>query len=256
MIDIHNHILPNVDDGSKSTEESLAMLKTAIDQGITDVVSTVHFQHPKMEKMNTDYGSLEKKIQLLQNKIGDKIKIHLGAEVYFLPNLLDVKKHNFTVFNHGKYMLIEFQSYYNHPNYEFELQKLKISGTTPIIAHPERSLIFRKDINKLIKLIEIGCLLQINGGSLLGFFGKKCQAFTKKILCRDMVHFIASDSHNIRSRNFCLNEAYSCAFKLIGSKATALVYDNPKKVLSGQDIHRLSVKEENILKQFLNKYLS
>ena len=91
MIDIHNHILPNVDDGAKTIKESVSMLKTAIDQGITDVVSTVHYQHPKMENMNTDYEYLQKKVELLQNEIGFNIKIHLSSEVYF-AKFKEVKK--------------------------------------------------------------------------------------------------------------------------------------------------------------------
>ena len=245
MIDIHNHILPNVDDGAKTIEESVSMLETAIKQGISDVVSTIHFQHPKMENKKINQKYLIDKKNEVQNAVGNKIKIHLGAEVYFLPNLLKIKKNELSTFNHGKYMLIEFQSFYNHPCYELELIKLKMSGTTPIIAHPERSVIFRNNINILIKLIELGCLIQVNAGSFLGTFGKKCKSFAKKILLKDMVHIIASDSHNTDKRNFCLGPAYEFAHKLIGEKANVLVKENPGKVISGENIEPFKIKADN-----------
>ena len=236
MIDIHNHILPDVDDGAKTIKESVSMLKTAIDQGITDVVSTVHYQHPKMEYMNTDYEHLQKKVELLQNEIGSNIKIHLSSEVYFLPNLKEVKKEKFTTFFNDKYMLLEFQSFYLHPNYYDELFNLKLSGTTPIIAHPERSMIFRNNIDILKKLIKMGCILQLNSGSLLGHFGKKCQSFARELLSKNMIHILCSDAHNFKKRNFCLKDGFNIAKKIIGNDAQDLVYLNPGKILKGEQI--------------------
>ena len=94
MIDFHNHILPNVDDGPKTIEESLEMLKFAAKEGITEVVNTVHFQHPKMDGRNVEYSYLKNKVYELQNElIKNKIniKIHLSAEVFYLPNLVYLK---------------------------------------------------------------------------------------------------------------------------------------------------------------------
>ena len=93
MIDFHNHILPNVDDGSKSLEISLKMLKEASIQGITDVVNTVHYQHPKVEGKDISFKRITKEINDLQlklNKLDIPIKLHSGSEVYFLPNLTDI----------------------------------------------------------------------------------------------------------------------------------------------------------------------
>tara|TARA_A100001011_G_scaffold266146_1_gene275123 strand:+ start:507 stop:1277 length:771 start_codon:yes stop_codon:yes gene_type:complete len=254
MIDIHNHILPNVDDGSKSIEESLKMLETAIDQGITDVVSTVHFQHPKIENRDLGYEILIEKIDLLQSTIGEKIKIHLGAEVFFLPNLLDVKKYNFTVFNHGKYMLIEFQSYYNHPQYKEVLSDLLLSGTIPVIAHPERSMLFRKNFNELIELIEMGCLLQLNAGSILGHFGKMAKKTAKELLERDMIHFLASDAHNIKKRNFCLLPALEKIEQIVGERSRLLVIDNPKDLIKGNPIIPSKVKNKKVSWSFFKDF--
>ena len=111
MIDIHNHILPNVDDGSKSINMSLNMMKHAFDQGVTDVVNTTHFQHPlfmdidhSIERIESIKSSLQKK--LYENDIF--IEIHLGYEVYYYENLLKIIKQPLVTMGKGKYILIEF----------------------------------------------------------------------------------------------------------------------------------------------------
>ena len=89
-MDFHNHIIPNVDDGAKSLDITLDMLREAERQGVSDVVSTIHFQHPKMDGKNTDYSFINKKYEQLKkilSKENININIHLGAEVFYLPNL-------------------------------------------------------------------------------------------------------------------------------------------------------------------------
>ena len=112
MIDFHNHIIPNLDDGSKSVNMSLDMLKEAQAQGITDIVNTVHYQHPKMEKKNTSYKFIIDEINNLQKIAYDNninIKIHAASEVFFKFNLTEILDNPITTFGNGKYMLIEFQ---------------------------------------------------------------------------------------------------------------------------------------------------
>ena len=112
MIDFHNHIIPNLDDGSNSVEMTLNMLKVAQSQGITDVVNTVHFQHPKMENKNTSYEYVIEKMNEIQNIVDQNnidIKIHLASEVFFKFNLTEILNNPLTTFGKGKFMLIEFQ---------------------------------------------------------------------------------------------------------------------------------------------------
>ena len=112
LIDFHNHVLPNVDDGSDSLEMSLFMLRHAAEQGITDVVNTVHYQHPKVETEDISYERIQKEVKTLQTELDNldiPVKLHSGAEVFFLPNLLEIKDDPLATFLHGKYMLIEFQ---------------------------------------------------------------------------------------------------------------------------------------------------
>ena len=244
MIDFHNHILPNVDDGSKSLEMSLNMLKEAERQGITDIVNTVHFQHPKMEGKKIDFSIIKKATLELQHSLDINdidLKIHIGAEVFFLPDLLDIKLDKLAVFNHGKYMLIECFPFHLPPNFSDEFYKLKLSGTTPIFAHPERNKVIQGDINIIEKLISSGTLIQIDAGSILGHFGLKCKNVALELLTRDMVHFIGSDAHNDKKRNFCLAPAIDVIRKIIGENVKVLTKDNPQKLLSGEEISPFQV---------------
>ena len=111
MIDIHNHVLPNVDDGSKSINMSLNMLKLAFDQGVTDVVNTTHFQHPLFMDIDHSIEKIESIKSSLQKKLYEKnifIEIHLGYEVYYYENLLKIIEQPLVTMGKGKYILIEF----------------------------------------------------------------------------------------------------------------------------------------------------
>ena len=239
MIDFHNHILPNADDGSKSMEESIQMLHCAQKQGITDVVNTIHFQHPKMEGKKTDFEfvcSLKNELTTEMKKENININIHLGAEVFFNFNLLDIIDNPLTTFGNNRYMLIEFQTHQFPKGFDQHLFDLAISGITPIIAHPERYKEVQNDISIVEKLINSGCLMQIDGGSLLSHFGEKCKATSIIMLRRNMVHIIGSDSHGLGKRNFCLKEAIGEAGKYINHDISTLIGKNPRKVLLGETI--------------------
>ena len=111
MIDLHNHIIPNLDDGSRSLEISLSMLQHAAGQGITDVVNTVHYQTPRMDGKMVEYELVKDKIEKLQAELKKQnipVTLHIGAEVFYLPNLMELKDNSLCTFGHGKYMLVEF----------------------------------------------------------------------------------------------------------------------------------------------------
>lgn len=260
MIDFHNHILPEIDDGSKSLEMSINMLREAERQGITDVINTVHFQHPKMDGEDISFDRISQEIEKLQKTLdeeGINIKIHIGSEVFFLPNLIELKRNPICTMGNKKFMLIEFYPFHLPPNFDEYFYQLKLSGTTPIIAHPERNRMIQKDIDILVKLIHSGCLIQLDAGSLLGYFGPTCQKVAKLLLQRDMVHFLGSDAHNNKKRNFCLAPAVDIARNIMGERVDILVNDNPKKVIFGKDIIPFEIHEShtssNIIIRLLNR---
>ena len=241
MIDFHNHFLPGVDDGAKTFQESIEMLKFASKQGITEVVQTIHYQHPKMEGKNVDYKYLTKKIKRVQNELnkqGINLKIHLAAEVFYLPNLLKLLDNPLVTIGNKKYMLIEFYANIYPTNYEKELFNLQSNGVNPIIAHPERYRFIKKDINILSKWIERDYVLQIDAGSLIGHFGKKTKEISIEMVKNGFIHLIGSDAHNSKKRNFCLLEAYNFLEKNFSSELVKNLKVNSEKILNGEDVTR------------------
>ncbi len=241
MIDIHNHVLPNIDDGSKSIEMSLNMLKCAHEQGITDVVNTVHFQHPLFLNIDHSLENFERITKSLQSKLDEyeiPIKIHLGSEVFYYENLLKISNEPLTTMGGGKYMLIEF-SPKNIPNSQKQtLFDLKMSGITPIIAHPERYKLVQENFSIVYDWINAGCLIQVDSGSVLGLMGEKAKKSSHLIIQEMCCHVLASDAHNDSNRNFTIKEAYSYVKTVVGKKkADLMVYEHPSSIIRGEDLY-------------------
>ena len=240
MIDFHNHIIPELDDGSKSTEMSSEMLKLAASQGIKKVVSTVHYQHPRKNNISLSYENVKKDIKILQRELDRlfiPIKLYFGAEVFFLPNLMEIKDNPLTTFGHGKYMLIEFQ-----PNSLPQIQRqvlfdLKMSGVTPIIAHPERYKPVQDSLNIVENWLNSGCLIQVDAGSILGKFGEKPRQCSERIIKKHWCHIIGSDAHNNGRRNFCLGDVIKkLKNQLAQEYINDMINENPKAVIEGNPV--------------------
>ena len=259
MIDFHNHILPNVDDGSTSMEMTLDMMNHAVEQGITDVVNTVHYQHPKVDGLDISYNRINKITNNLQYELDKNsipINIHIGSEVFFYPNLTKILDDQLATIGNGKYMLIEFLPNIMPVNQKNTLFNLKMLGVTPIIAHPERYKPVQKDINLVYEWLSAGCLIQIDAGSLLGRFGKTATAISQKIIMRNWCQILGSDAHDNKRRNFLLKDAYELTKNMIGEDAKPLVYDNPMAVINGKSI--IIEPEENKIEKgnsFWDKFM-
>ena len=222
------------------------MLRTAAVQGITDVVNTIYYQYPRMDEFSiTNYElritnyELRNKVDELQaevDKAGIPIKLHQGAEVFYLPNLVEIAKDPVTTIRNGKYMLVEFQLHQLPEGYREVLFDLVMSGVTPIIAHPERCKPIQRDLNILRDLIHAGCLIQIDGGSLTGILGQSAKKAAVEILEQGLCHLIGSDAHDDRRRNFCLSDSIAKAREIIGDDVDRIV-QNSQKLLNGESIN-------------------
>lgn len=244
MIDFHNHILPNVDDGPKTIEESVSMIEFAYKQGITDIVQTVHFQHPKMYNKNVDYSFLVNKTKELQSCIYKKkidIKIHLSAEVFYLPNLVEISSNPLVTIGNNKYMLIEFKANIFPENFEDQFYQLQLNGITPIVAHPERYRFIQNDINILEKWISRGYIIQLDAGSILGNFGKKIEETSFQMINSGFIHLIGSDAHNNKKRNFCLKTTYDLLENNYGYEFISFLKQNASNILSGEKIENIDL---------------
>ena len=250
MIDFHNHILPNTDDGPKSISESIDMLRYASEQGITKVINTVHYQHPKMDNKVITETILHQKLDLLNNKLKKNkidIKIYLASEVFYLPNLTEIANIPFITTMNKKYMLIEFSSLIFPENFENEFFKLQNLGITPIIAHPERYRYVKNDISLLRRWLDLGYVLQIDAGSLIGNFGKNVKKISFDIIEKHGIHLIGSDAHNNKKRNFCLKEAYDALESKYDINIVNILQKNAEFLLEGKKMQLIVVKQSDSL---------
>lgn len=237
MIDIHCHILPDIDDGAKDMVEAVEMARIAYKEGITQIVATPHY----IEDGEYLSEGIDEKVKKLNSILKEKeidLEILAGNEVYITPNMVSLieNKHINTI-NDTKYLLIEFP-FFDIPNYtEDIIFELKLRGLTPIIAHPERNKAISENLNMLIKYIDMGALCQINSGSITGKFGKETMETALDLVKHDMIHVVASDGHSMRGRKPSLKRAYEKVIGLYGEeKAKELFYANTQKIIEGKEI--------------------
>jgi len=245
MIDFHNHVLPDVDDGPSTLEISMDMLREASRQGITEIINTVHFQHPKVYNKNIGYDYLKNKTKELQTHIDNEnmnIKVHLSAEVFYLPNLVEISKNPLVTVGRKKYMLIEFSPNIFPKNYECQFFDLQTLNITPIVAHPERYRFIHNNFNLLKIWIERGYIIQIDAGSFLGHFGEKTKEFTLAMINKGYIHLIGSDAHNQKKRNFCLSDAYDFLDSNFGKEFVNILKENSYRLLKGDKILNIDCK--------------
>jgi len=240
MIDLHSHILPELDDGAQSMEESLEMARIAERDGIEKIVATPHLFRGNF--IHEDLNIIEKKRSELSQALKENniiVEILAGAEVHISHNLIDEirKNRDNLVLNQSSYMFVEFPSdlvFLGVKNLFFELMN---EGINPIIAHPERNSVFIHNPSMLYELIQMGGLSQANSGSFSGLYGRRVEEAVLHFLELNLIHFIASDSHNTHSLVSRLSEAVKRARMIVGEeKACALVKDNPQAVLDDEEV--------------------
>jgi protein-tyrosine phosphatase len=239
MIDIHNHILPALDDGPATVEKSIEMARVAADDGIKVIVATPHFNNGIYKtSLEQILNEVERLNQLLEDK---KIPITVlpGADVYLDCNLLkDIREQNImTINNNRRYIILELPTS-GLPLYLSEfIWELKLSGITPIFSHPERNEIIQDDINILYNFIMQGALSQITAMSLTGEFGKRAQKCAISLLKHNLTHVIATDAHSVRRRPPILSKALKVAQKIKGhDQALKMVTETPKKIIEGEQL--------------------
>lgn len=240
MIDTHIHILPNIDDGANSIEEALDMAKIAFDSGVDAMVVTPHsnqiggFKNYNDDKLLNIFNYFKNELV----NYGINIKIYLGMEILASNDLVEKIVANEVIgLNHSRYYLIEF--YFNDALSDIEMllkEILKI-GKIPLIAHPERYVSVQKEPWIIYRWLKLGCLIQINKGSIFGHFGKNAQITAKKLLDHQLVTVIASDSHSSMYRRPDMNEIQDYLEFNYGIEYTQrLLYDRPKAIIEDKKI--------------------
>ena len=239
MYDLHCHILPAIDDGSKKLADSVEFARLAASEGIHKVVATPHIRAGSYENTR---GGIEERLGELRKTLRDQaidVEIVLGAEVYLSPDVVDgvIAGELPTYGGSGKYFLFELPDFFMQRQVEEYVFRLRTAGITPIIAHPERNPQLMNRREHLDNLVRMGSVLQITAMSVTGRFGKEARKAADELLDRHLVHIVASDAHNTTSRPLKLREAYDhIAAKRGPEAAERLLVTNPRKVLEGEPL--------------------
>lgn len=235
-IDIHSHILPNIDDGAKDMEMSLKMLDIAYAEGIRGVVVTPHY-HPG--KSMVGYSDLISRFEKYKTEIEKRysdMKLYLGREVYYTSDVIGAIKngeHLGMIDNH--YILLEYSpereySYIRRSIYEILQQEY-----IPIIAHVERCEALIMDIERIYELREMGALIQINAAAVDGKNGTQIKKYVRALLKEELVDFIATDAHSAGTRSPRLRTCAMYIEKKYGKQyAEKIMKINPDKIINGE----------------------
>lgn len=240
MIDLHCHILPGVDDGAQTLEDSLDMVRKAISQGITHLMCTPHHNNGKY---NNPAPEIIQQVESLQKEIdlrGLKLTLLEGQEVRLTEFLLMEIERGELLFTDldDTYLLVELPTN-EVPLYTEEVfYHLINQGHIPVIVHPERNTIFRKEPNRLLPFLDMGVLTQLTAPSIVGVFGDEIQRTGKQMLEHQMLYMVASDAHSLRHRNFYMKEAYKVIQKIGGKKMVADMQQMTKDLVNGDPVAR------------------
>lgn len=235
MIDIHTHIIFDVDDGSDTLEESVAILKSAIHAGVTDIICTPHY----LDIMEYNNDKVIKNFNMLVSYAEKmNIKLHLGNEIAVYGNIIDIlNKGNINPLANSKYILIEFPMSTDVDYVLDTIYEIKINGFVPIIAHPERCECFRKHIERVSEAVEEGALIQCNTGSLMGTYGNTAKKIVKKLLKEHLVHFMSTDVHSTKNKRYeSLLKVETEVEKIVGmyEKNKIFTYNARQILLNGE----------------------
>jgi len=231
LVDIHSHVLHGMDDGAKTLDDSLAMLQLAVESGTTDLVATPHANG----EYKYDPERIAGQIAELQSTV-QGLKLYKGCDFHLsYDNIEDAIAHprKYTI-NNNRYLLVEFPEMLIFNNTGELFYRLQDAGMTPIITHPERNELLRQRLEEIATWVRDGSYVQVTAGSLLGRFGRRAAEFSQTLLEQNLVHFIASDGHDLVHRPPSMKEAHVWLAGKYGAElADAVCIHNPKAALEG-----------------------
>jgi len=237
MVDIHSHILPGIDDGAISVDESIEMLRQSANSGVDTIVATPHLMPGRYIAKAKVIEELTSELQEQIFHHGIDIKVLPGRECHLSPEIFDSEKDltKITVDNAGKYVLaeppfLEFPDYVERMIFEFQVR-----GIIPVLAHIERYNEVIRNPGFIYKYIQKDCLTQVNVGSLVGKYGSDVQKTSHILLRHRMAHIVASDTHSPHSMP--LGDGFRIVAEIVGSEEAMNLFDiRPRAVVEGKAV--------------------
>lgn len=241
MIDIHSHIIFDVDDGPLTIDESLSLLEESYKQGVRTIVSTSHRRKGMFETPEDD---ILNKFKHVKREAADKfpdLTLLYGGELYFTADILKKLENNeIPRMNDTRFALIEFSQMTPWKDIHLALSQVLMLGITPIVAHIERYAALEFNGDRVQELINMGCYTQVNSAHVLKakLFGDKLKIFKKRakyFLDKDLVHCISSDMHNLKKRPPYMKQAYQIVENVYGTRrARKLFEENAASLINNE----------------------
>jgi protein-tyrosine phosphatase len=239
LIDLHAHIVPGVDDGAKSDEESLKMLQIAGSDGIGTIVATPHVLsiHNRVKDIEKIIAATREFLERVKRPPLD-LQVLQGAEVFLTTDIMKHLKQygQFLALNGGSYFLLEFPFEFIFPGTWDFIFNILTEGWIPIIVHPERNKVIQRNPGTLYDWVKTGALVQLNAGSLKGTFGEEARATALHLLHHNLVHVIASDAHSPGLRAPGLSFVRDVLANRGIEIAHLLLYSIPRSILDDEAI--------------------
>jgi protein-tyrosine phosphatase len=254
MVDLHCHILPDLDDGARTWDDALAMAEDAIADGITHVVATPHAS----PDFTFDYRLVRESVNELRSRLGGRLNLASGCDFHLNhENLMALRgdPRPYCI-NQKDYLLVEFNEFSIPPSLDQALHELRLAEMRPVVTHPERNGILRMHPERLRRWVELGCYVQVTAGSLTGVFGQGPKQQAWAWLADGLVHFVSSDAHNTTRRPLKLKFAFEeIAARLGEERAKAFLVENPLAAFEGRALPYVPevapLKEPRKKKRFL-----
>jgi len=235
MVDIHCHILPELDDGAEDLETSLTMCRMAAGDGIEATVCTMHAS----DRYDFDPDLVQQKIEMVSARSGGVPRLYPGCDFHLSYEnvqgaLADPRR--FTI-NHGRYLLVEFANFSIPPHIDDIFFRLRSRQMMPIVTHPERNPWLLGARHKLVDWVNKGALVQVTAGALLGRFGESARRLCEWLLERRLIHFVATDAHNATNRPPLLSPAYKKVGERYGRDLADRIFkEYPRATLADETI--------------------
>jgi protein-tyrosine phosphatase len=240
LIDIHSHVLYGLDDGARTIEDSVAMVRMAAEHGTTDLVATPHAN----PTFRFDPEIVRERLAEVEAAADHVLRLHSGCDFHLsYENIQDAIANpgKYTI-NQQRYLMVEFSDLLIFNNTAEIFSRLQEAGMTPVITHPERNGLLRQRVDQITAWVAEGACLQVTAQSLLGEFGRRALEFSRTLLDRRLVHFLASDAHDCEHRPPRLDLAYAWVKDKYGEEwADALCITNPRATLTGESLEPVEV---------------
>ena len=242
MVDIHCHIVPEVDDGAWDMDAAMEMARLAVKSGVRRIIATPHFRG-KPEHLEAVRYIVHQFKRLESNIKRERLELELipGMEVLCVPETMALARMGqLPTLGNSRYVLTEF---YFDASWEFmdaTLRELRQCGYMPVVAHPERYGAVQRDPELARSWFARGIVLQINKGSVLGAFGRRAEDTALRLLYRGTAHVIASDAHTPEIRTTDMGPVRQWAREHLGREYTKiLLEDNPGRISRGRPVREV-----------------